>query len=125
MIVLLFLLWPAPAPAAPTAQARAALECEDKTRDFDHAREEINYQTQSCRKDRDCVLLFQGAKLSTGCDLGVAAARKVMGTAYFSRLKKLRSEAESVCPAPDPSRPHCRGVPAKRAVCRDQVCDTK
>lgn len=125
MLAMLLLLLSTTAQCAPTDKAQQALECEVKTREFDHAREEINYQPQNCRKDRDCVLLFQGKKLRAGCDLGVSASRKVMGPGYFTRLNELQAQAEAVCPPPAANLPKCKGVPAKRAVCRDQVCDTK
>lgn len=109
-------------PAAFADDEKPFPHCRKKTDSYHDMIERSHKKAQSCAKDSDCVLLFEGPKLSW-CDLGFAISKKAMGSAWLKKLERLRVQAEKACPEPD-NQQTCSAAPKTRAVCVRKRCET-
>lgn len=119
MLLLLILTFSASAHAGEDAYP----QCKKKADRYHDMIERSNNKKQRCNKDSDCVLLFEGDKLSW-CDLGFAISKTAMGNAWLKRLERARKDAERDCPEPAADRARCAAVPAKKAKCVRKRCET-
>jgi len=97
--------------------------CKKKTDRYHDLIERSNDKKQRCNKDSDCVLLFEGNKLSW-CDSGFAISKTAMGNAWLKKLERARKQAEEACPEPDVARVSCAAEPASKAKCVKKRCET-
>ena len=98
-------------------------QCKRKTDRYHDMIERSNNKKQRCSKDSECVLLFEGDRLSW-CDLGFSISKTAMGNAWLKKLERARKDAEKSCPEPPADRSKCSGVPARKAKCVKNRCET-
>jgi hypothetical protein len=105
------------------ANDQAYPHCKRKTDRYHDLIERSNTKKQRCSRDSDCVLLFEGNKLSW-CDLGFALSKTAMGNSWLKKLERARVEAEKSCPTPPADRATCSTKPATKAKCIKRRCET-
>jgi hypothetical protein len=97
--------------------------CKKRTDRYHDMIERSNDKKQRCKKDSECVLLFEGKKLSW-CDSGFALSKTAMGNSWLKKLERARKQAEDACPEPDANRATCAAQPAEKAKCVKNRCET-